>query len=251
MTRLALSTVLLCSIAFGPSTLPAQRHSLIVSVADAVTGKPLEGAQVRLPDIGRAGRADWIGEVRIRDVSAGLHRVQVRMVGYAPSEITVRVEGDSTGAVFMLEQTAAQADTVKIIEHENVPAKLFEFEAHKKMGIARILQDTALERVTPDRLSLTLATRFPGLALEILRDGHTTVKSLRQSGDIWNSKCSVAMYLDGQKMGQDQYETLDPKLLAGVEYYPMNMAPAQYRFAPGSVKGDSAISCVVLLFWSK
>lgn len=228
---------------FAPLPPRAQQHVLIVSVADAVTGRPLEGAQVRLPDIGRSGRADWIGEVRFRDVSAGTHRVQVRMVGYASSEINVLVAGDSAGAVFMLEQTATQTDTVKVVERETVPAKLFEFEAHKKLGIAKILSDIVLEQVTPDRLSVTLATRFPGLAFVILRDGHTTVKPLRQSGDIRKPQCGVAMYLDGQEIGQDSYETLDPRLLAGVEYYPFAMAPAQYRLA--------ANACAVLLFWTK
>jgi hypothetical protein len=250
MLRLAMPIAVWCLSGFAPLPPRAQQHALIVSVADAATGRPLEGAQVRLPDIGRSGRADWIGEVRFRDVSAGSHRVQVRMVGYAPSEIKVLVSGDSTGAVFMLEQMATQTDTVRVVEHEIVPAKLFEFEVHKKMGFARILSDSILEHIEPDRLSLTLVTRFPGLYLEFV-NGHTAVKTFRQSGDIWNSKCGVAMYLDGQKMSQDLYEMLDPKLLAGVEYYPIGLAPAQYRFAAGSVKSDDPNACVVLLFWSK
>src|SRR5437868_5442912 len=102
-TFTVLSTTLLALMAVSPSVAKAQHHALIVSVADAANGRPLEGAQVRLVETGRLSRADWIGEVRFSDVSAGTHVVQVRMVGYAPGEIKVLVAGDSTGAVFMLE----------------------------------------------------------------------------------------------------------------------------------------------------
>jgi hypothetical protein len=218
----------------------AQKHALIVSVADAANGRPLEGAQVRLVETGRLSRADWIGEVKFSDVSAGTHVVQVRMVGYAPGEIKVLVAGDSTGAVFMLEPTPTQTDTVRVVAApKSASPKLFEFESHKTMGIARILTDSVFSKLEPDQLSVTLATHFPGLFIEFLPGGHTRVKGVR-------------MYLDGLPMNQDMYEKLNPKDLAGVEFYPIASAPAQYRFVavpigdPGALRADK-----ILLFWLK
>jgi hypothetical protein len=238
------------NVALPPSA-GAQKHALIVSVADAASGKPLEGAQVRLPETGRLARADWIGEVKFSDVSAGTHVVRVRMVGYAPAEIKVLVAGDSTGAVFMLEQTAMATDTVRVAAvPKSTTPKLFEFESHRTMGIARILSDSVLGKVERDQLSLTLATHFPGLFIVHLVGGHSTVKTFRQSGDLKGSECGVRMYLDGIAMGQDLFETLDPRDLAGVEYYPIASAPAQYRIAAPPVPNGLA-ACVVLLFWTK
>lgn len=244
-----LSTALVALTFAVPSVAIAQKHALIVSVADAANGRPLEGAQVRLVETGRLSRADWIGEVKFSDVSAGTHVVQVRIVGYAPGEIKVFVAGDSTGAVFMLEPTATQTDTVRVVAAaKSASPKLFEFESHRTMGIARIVSDSVLNKLEPDRLSLTLATHFPGLFLKYV-GAHTTVKSFR---GFSSSECGVKMFLDGLPMGQDLYETLNPRDLAGVEYYPIASAPPQYRFAAAPISSPGAANaCVILLFWSK
>ena len=106
-------------------------------------------------------------------------------------------------------------------------------------------------RVERDQLSLTLATHFPGLFIVHLAGGHSTVKTFRQSGDL-KDECGVRMYLDGIAMGQDLFETLDPRDLAGVEFYPIASAPAQYRFAAPPVHDSNGLAaCVVLLVWTK
>src|SRR2546429_207887 len=84
----------------------AQRHALVVSVADVADGRPLSGADVRLVGTSRAGRTDWIGEARFFDLPARRQRVQVRMLGYAPAELEIPIAGDSSGAIFMLEAVA-------------------------------------------------------------------------------------------------------------------------------------------------
>lgn len=227
-------------LAIASSAAQAQKHVLSVSVADAETGRPLEGAQVRLPESGRVATTNWIGEALFNDASPGPILAQVRLIGYAPSEVRVLVRGDSTGAFFALEPIPAQTDTVKVFaERTKVASKLFEFEAHKTMGIARILPESVLARTEPDRLSLVLATRFPGLVMRFA-GAHTTIASLRYGG------ChGVTKFLDGMYLDDEQYFVLDPRDLAGVEYYPMGMAPVQYR------RPQDADACAVLLFWSK
>jgi hypothetical protein len=242
----AIGTVLLAIVSVAAQ---AQKHVLTVSVADAETGRPIEGAQVRLPDSGRIAITNWIGEALFNDASPGPILAQVRMIGYAPSEVRVLVRGDSTGAFFALEATPAQTDTVKVFaERTKVASKLFEFEAHKTMGIARILPESVLANAEPDRLSLMLATHFPGLVMRFAR-GHTTVASLRHGG------CGVKMFLDGILMDEERYFMLDPRDLAGVEYYPVSMAPVQYRHPltrPSDAgQGGDGPACAVLLFWSK
>src|SRR6266576_1367791 len=95
---------MLCGICCPLLTVVAQPRTTVVvaGVADAETGAPLTDALVRLPDLGRAARTDWIGEARIPGIKPGPVRIEVRKLGYAPSDITLMVKGDSIGPVFML-----------------------------------------------------------------------------------------------------------------------------------------------------
>ena len=237
--------VAVAALALASSAAQAQKHVLSVSVADAETGRPLEGAQVRLPESGRVATTNWLGEALFSEASPGPVLARVRMIGYAPSEVRVLVRGDSTSAFFALEPAPAQADTVKVFaERTKVASKLFEFEAHKTMGIARIVPESVLAKTEPDRLSLMLATHFPGLVMRFA-GAHTTVASLRNGG------CGVKMFLDGLPMDDERYFMLDPRDLVGVEYYPMGMAPVQYRSALTRLSDATGPACAVLLFWSK
>lgn len=237
--RPAFAGLLLALSVCAPTVLRAQNRVLIVSVADVTSGKPLEGAQVRLPETGRESRTDWIGEVKFSNVSAGSHLVTVRVLGYAPGEIKVLVAGDSTGAVFMLEPTATMTDTVRVVaESKKVPPHLVEFDAHKTLGIARILPESVLAKTAPDKLALTIVTRFSRLKISSF-NGHDVLKGA-------DAACNVRLFLDGLPMTDDIFLTLDPKALAGVEFYPMISAPAQYRRTD-----KCATEGVVLLFWSK
>ena len=112
------------------ATVAAQSTTVIVSVADAENGNPLEGAQVRVPDQGRVARADWLGEARLANVARGPHALQVRAMGYAPSDITVDVTGDSVGVVFMLQSIASRLDTVRVFAPA-VPQRLEAFETRR------------------------------------------------------------------------------------------------------------------------
>src|SRR5258708_2805785 len=110
----ALVGVLTCGHALG-SVLEAQTTSVVVAgVADAENGAPLTDALVRLPDLGRAARTDWIGEARIAGIKLGPVRIEVRKLGYAPSEITLMVKGDSIGPIFMLSRATTLA-TVTVL----------------------------------------------------------------------------------------------------------------------------------------
>src|SRR4051812_39795192 len=100
----ALSAVALLAV-LVPNCLNAQggKSSLVIaSVTDAKTGKPLENAEVTLPDANVTARTDWAGEARLPNVSRGAHKFEVRHPGYAALDIELMVDGDSTGPVFRM-----------------------------------------------------------------------------------------------------------------------------------------------------
>ncbi len=165
-------------------------------------------------------------------------------MGYAASDITLDVKGDTVGAVFMLERVATALDTVKV-SAASVPIRLEPYEWRRKMGTGRFLTDSLLQHIPLQDLALVLATRLPGLQLR------------PEAGSLWTiagtGGCKVDVYLDGAMFSDSSViNRLWPRDLTGVELYSMGSAPAQYRRAGGiAPNGHDPLACKVLLLWSK
>lgn len=233
-----------CGCSFA-AILDAQATTSVVvaGVADADTGAPLTDALVLLPDLGRASRTDWIGEARIAGINPGPVRITVRKLGYAPSEITLMVKGDSIGPVFMLSRAAFNLDTVTVFGRV-VPARLQEFETRRHMGIGRFLTDSVLQQEGGQSLTLALSMRLPGIRAVPTQGLHTRLVSMRPNiaASRNTALCGVDVYLDGF-LYLDDIDAFSPREIAGIEFYTMGSAPPQCRRGTGS--------CQVMLIWSK
>ncbi|HLA89386.1 MAG TPA: carboxypeptidase regulatory-like domain-containing protein [Gemmatimonadaceae bacterium] len=53
------------------------RRAISGTVFDSLTGRPLANARVRLPDLKREEKTDWMGDFRFEDVGVGVHRITV------------------------------------------------------------------------------------------------------------------------------------------------------------------------------
>jgi CarboxypepD_reg-like domain len=231
----------LVSVLLPVSASVAQPTTTIVAgVADAATGAPLVDAQVRVPELGRIGRTNWIGEARIAGVPEGKIRLEVRKLGYAPSDITLPVKGDSVGAVFMLERTTQQLDTVTVMGRI-VPRRLKDFEIRRQFGIGKFVTDSVLEKEASRPLSDILTMRFPGIRVGV---GSSGVTSMRFSTSVSKGAdyCKVDVYLDNM-LYLDNLDDLHAWEIAGAEFYTIETAPPQYRRGTGS--------CQVIVLWSK
>jgi hypothetical protein len=237
MTRRWLVVLAICA---PVSTLGAQSKTsvIVAGVADADTGAPLPEAQVRLPDLGRLARTDWMGEARIAGVALGPTRIEVRKLGYAPADITLPVSGDSIGPVFMLARATSVLDTVTVMGRV-VPTRLKDFEIRRRTGLGRFVTDSALEKEASRPLSLLLSMRFPGIRASAGR-----LQSMRFSTTISRGagNCGVDVYLDNM-LYLDDIDAIRPWEVAGIEFYTMETAPPRYRRGTGS--------CQVVLLWSK
>jgi hypothetical protein len=246
----ALSAIAILAISV-PHYLSAQgggKSSLVIaSVTDAKTGKPLENAEVTLPDANVTARTDWAGEARLPNVSRGAHRFQVRHPGYAALDIELMVDGDSTGPVFRMASASPDAPALAPINIAGrAPAgTLLEFEARRAQGGGKYL--TADELTAEANRSLTtVAVRAFGLMSgpDASRPGREVLMTRRSrprlnSGD---THCGIDVYLDGSQF-LDDLDSLHPSDLGGVEYYPIERAPGAYR--------KLTDNCGVLLLWSR
>ena len=241
LVRRQLAVAAVVGSAIVPSALGAQHRGtsvLVAGVADAETGQPLEGAEVVLLDQHRLARANQMGEARLDGVPRGAQRVRVRKLGYSPSEVTLAISGDTTGAVFRLPRSVTQLGAINI-EAEWVPPKMKDFERRRRKGIGRFLSAEQLDKERDRDFGVLMVSRFPGLRVVTDTGGQQHLTSVRGTGN-----CPVAVFLDDIRLGltEDIYfiQTWD---LAAVEYYSGNEVPVEYR--------SRAVGCGLLLAWSK
>ncbi len=83
-------------------------------ITDKTNRSPLVGVTVYLPNLQKGGLADTLGRYRVPDVPAGLHKVEVRLLGYKTQTRTIRLLNGETTADFVLAPDAAQLQEVVV-----------------------------------------------------------------------------------------------------------------------------------------
>jgi hypothetical protein len=284
MNRIRIWVLALLATAFAPAILPGQSQysTFTVAVADAASGAPIASAEVLLPSLRMMVRTDSLGQARLPGVPLGAQRVRVRRLGFAPSDITLKFERDTTDAVFRLERSATQLSNVDV-SVESVPFGLRDFEIRRKQGIGRFLTENDLVRERNREFADVATTRFPGLAVKMDERGKPHVASTRSncgsakvsggdrargngkivdsgrrsgagggspdgaataSGSCYSTRpCFVQVYLDDMNLGEADDGLVRTWDLAGAEYYTGASMPARYR--------TSGSACGVLLLWSR
>jgi len=224
----------------------APKTSLVIAgVTDGVSGAPLANAEVSLSDLNISARTDWSGEARIPNISAGKHKFEIRMAGYAPLDVDLLVQGDSTGPVFRLAKVGTTLEPVKVAGNSS-SSYLAGFEARRAQGRGRYLTAADLEKNQNRSLVAVIAQAFGGLmsSPDPARAGHNILMTRRTGSRHMNVDvhCGLDIYLDGSPY-VDDLDALHPTELAGVEYYPTESAPGEYRRLTDN--------CGVLVLWSK
>lgn len=118
---------------------PAAAQTVRVTVADAVSGAPVEGAMVRVEDalgeLAQAGFTDRRGEVRLRLEDPGLYAVSATRGGYTPggSAVSVAPSGE-TSAVLRLSARPLALDTVTVVGRRGREVGWETFERRRATG---------------------------------------------------------------------------------------------------------------------
>ena len=113
--RAVLGTVLALAV-FG-TTAGAQQSTGTIrgQVTDAVSMRPLSGAQVSVPGTGRGALANASGQYLIVNVPAGPQTVRVELIGYGVQEQEITVPaGEVVQVNFSLSQSALELDAIVV-----------------------------------------------------------------------------------------------------------------------------------------
>lgn len=198
-TALRFSVAVAASLAL--TVLPAEAQqatgTLRGQVTDAVTMRPLSGAQVSVPGTGRGGLANASGQFLILNVPVGTQTVRVELIGYGTQDQQVTVSaGQVTQVDFRMSQTALELDALVVTgtpgqtQRRAIGNSVSTFEA-----------GTVTEAIPVGTVQELLQARTPGLTL--IADGGAagdgSAIRLRGSGSL-NGRFEPVIYVDGLRV---------------------------------------------------
>lgn len=229
--------------------LPAQVSAtgVFVFVADDASGAPIVQARVQFPKLGLSHETDQFGVAYFPAVRAGLVRIKVVKIGYAPVERDVQLEPASAEAfelsVPMKTLVAAHLlDTVNVIGEAPLPVPA-DFTRRRRLGLGRFFTSTQLGTSPHESLADQLARRVTGL-VPVWSNSRMSVRLMSLRGPIrfyGERQCFVQVYINDQKAHADELAHIQSGDVAGIEYYSIAPPPQYSVNAP----------CGVLLVWTK
>ena len=161
MFRGGLVLALALMLGWAPTPAAAQATGTLVgTVRDAASQRPLEAVQVYIGGTGIGALTNAAGRFLILNVPAGEHSLVAEMVGYRSGAITVTVSsGEAAVADFGLDQTAIALDQI-VVTGAGVATE------RRKLGNTIATLDAAELRNNPiSTFSDMLAAREPGVVL--------------------------------------------------------------------------------------
>ncbi len=202
----AVAVVFAALALFLPTAVTAQTGSLRGQVVDAVTQRPVGGAQIEIVDARRGGLTNTSGQYLILNVPVGEHEVRVQFIGFATVTQTVTVtSGEAAVLDFELSQSALQLDQIVVTgtaqgsEARSIGNTVSTIDAAEIVEIAPISNVQEL-----------LTARTPGLTL-VANSGQAGASSklrIRGAGSLAAGLAPV-VYVDGVRMKSGTQGGLD------------------------------------------
>ena len=189
-----------------PAALDAQTGSIRGEVVDAITQRPVVGAQVEIVDSRQGGLTNTAGQYLILNVPVGEHEVRIQFIGLATVSQTVTVaSGETAVADFALAQAALQLDQIV------VTGTAREMEARSVGNTVSTIDAAELVDLAPiSTVQQLLTARTPGLTLTANsgQAGSSSKLRIRGAGSL-AAGLEPVVYVDGVRMKSGTQGGLD------------------------------------------
>lgn len=256
MSRRAwIAMVMLMFVATAPlaAQTPARAvASFVGSVLADPDERPLAGAIVELPKLGRRAVTDANGVFRIDSVPPGVHALLVRAVGY--SQVAADLEfvgGETVEGDFVLQVLPTQLATVRVDSAVVTAANAFlrDFESRRAMGFGRFLSTEFFEKNANRDVRSLLTAHVPGIRITKLDDGDILTSA--RSG----MRCYPQVFVNGIRSyagyrGEPHFDLIPLRAqnILGFEYYGWANVPLQFQSQTGPPDG---VMCGTAVFWTR
>lgn len=218
----------------------AQTGSLVGSVRDEVTGKPLPSARVILvplrvdaPSV--MAETDASGVFAFPALAPLTYTIRITALGYREVADTVRiVSGEEPFAEITLAPEALDLAPVTVNVEARRSQALREFDDRRATGVGTFFNRQEIDAQNVARVS-DLLRRVSGLSIEMDGRGNQRMR--------YRGRCQPSLYLDGVAAGNDLNldVVLRPDHIEAMELHSNATAPAKYAHE----------ACAVLLIWTR
>ena len=236
MRHISLTAVLLAV----PVGLGAQQDSArLIGTVTTLSGAPLSGVLLSLPDEGWSHTTDSTGRFEHPTVLSGWRTLRVAVIGLGPEERKVQLRAGRTTMIRVLVDPAAiELEPIVVIgEYEETSLRVAGFYARKLRAVYGGLYFTHAEimRRAPVLLSSLLGATGLTMRCGLAGGGCVPVRVGR--------RCVVPVYLDGAPVPSQELDRIPPSMVAGVEVYrnPFD-TPAEFAFRSSD--------CGAVLVWT-
>lgn len=225
----------------------AQTVSLTLTVTEARTGTPLDGARASLLDTRFRATTGADGVARLSGFPVGTHRVQVSHPGHVARVVAYDAAAGDGALQVALQPVVYQLDS---LEAQGVPQprspqlQSFYQRVRDDRG-GRFITRAEIEQANPTRFS-DLFRSIPGAQIiPGARPGFYLIRFGRNLGTSQNGRCLPRYFIDGMPFSTDAPDAeIQPDELEGVEVYSGSSAmPAQY--------GGRSSGCGVIVLWTR
>ena len=206
-------------------------------------GQPIVGARVELQNTGAATKTRANGEFTLDSLPSGTQTLEVRQLGFSPTEVAVELSSTSSQNV-----TVKMADYVPVLSEMRVTAQRERglsdvgFADRKKSGMGYYLDADQLKMRQTNQFSDMLRT-VPGVRVVPGGNGTNVITSSRDP----TGGC-VTFYVDGapwQQMTPGDLDTyVRPEEVAALEVYNGSTTPPQFQ-QPGQT------GCTTVVIWTE
>lgn len=188
--------------------------TLTGQVVSAMTGGPLEDAQVLLVQEGRGTTTDERGRFRIGEVAAGPDTVRVRLVGFGDERLPITLRpGATTDVTLLLSETVLRMEEIDVTVDQPAPERLQGFERRRRRGLGLFLTPEDIASRDAQQPSDHLRNQ-PGLSVSRSILGEAEIRFTRTNLD-----CRPEVIVDGTLAQDFHVDDLNPDDIWAVEIY--------------------------------
>lgn len=212
-------------------------------VVSALTGGPLEEAQVQLPEIRRSTLTDSAGHFAIPKVPPGTYAVRVRLIGFAEASTRIELVPEKvTSVTFLLDRNVLRMEDIKVTVRRGPREALKEFYRRMRRGQGHYITPEEIERRRPPNTSDLLRT-VPGVRVFPRRLGKSEVRIRRAAS---NRDCPPTLFVDGILARSMDLDDINRSDVMALEIYrgPGETPPEFSR--TGSLAG-----CGTIVVWTR
>lgn len=183
-------------------------------VVSAMTGGPLENAQVLLVEEGRGTTTDERGRFRIGEVAPGPDTVRVRLVGFGDERLPITLRaGATTDVTLLLSETVLRMEEIDVTVDRPTPERLDDFERRRRRGLGLFLTPEDIASRDAQQPSDHLRNQ-PGLSVSRSILGEAEIRFTRTNLD-----CRPEVIVDGTLVQDFHVDDLNPDDIWAMEIY--------------------------------